>query len=276
MAIDQVKTTLTFFTDPPHGERPYYLLNADPVTGVRPTNVVSEKQEAFIENVRGKEDSVSLDKSGFQFYSNCPSQVSSFDDEEEVTKVYYPEVINYFKTLTGASRVVIFDHSKLSESVCSCSSCLHSAIRRCRPGVADDSPDKRQPVLKYILNSIMYTLIDHSQSAHVDQTPKSSVNRVKQNLPADEAEKLLKKRFQVVNLWRLISHVATDPPLALCDYRSVNPSDDVVPIALIYPNMEGETYGVKYNPEYQWKYLRGMSTDEIILLKWYDSTSMSV
>ncbi|KAF9047036.1 hypothetical protein BDZ89DRAFT_1127103 [Hymenopellis radicata] len=201
--------------------------------------MASREAGSFIENVRGKEDCVSLDKSGFQFYSNCPSQVSSFDSEEEVTKVYYPEVINYFKTLTGASRVVIFDHT----------------IRRCRPGVADDSPDKRQPVL----------------NAHVDQTPKSSVNRVKQNLPADEAEELLKKRFQVVNLWRPISHVATDPPLALCDYRSVNPSEDVVPIALIYPNMEGETYGVKYNPGYQWKYLRGMSTDEIILLKCFDS-----
>lgn len=40
------------------------------------------------------------------------------------------------------------------------------------------------------------------------------------------------------------------------------------PVALIYPNMEGETFGVKYNEKQRWGYFKGMKPDEIVLIKW--------
>ena len=104
--------------------------------------------------------------------------------------------------------------------------------------------------------------------AHVDQTPASAVARVHRHLPAEDAPELLKHRFQIINLWRPISHKAIDWPLALCDFRSVNEQTDVVPVTLVYPDRKGETYGVQYNPAQKWKYLYGMDTDDVVLIKW--------
>jgi hypothetical protein len=41
-----------------------------------------------------------------------------------------------------------------------------------------------------------------------------------------------------------------------------------MPVALIYPDREGETFGVKYNPNHQWKYMRAMTPEEFVLIKW--------
>lgn len=127
-----------------------------------------------------------------------------------------------------------------------------AAIRRRRPGQVDDAPDRRQPV----------------PQAHVDQTTTSSIARVHRHLPSKEAPALLRRRFQIINLWRPISHAAIDWPLALCDYRTVDPKSDTFPVALVYPDREGETMGISYNPNHKWKYFYGMTPDEFVLIKW--------
>lgn len=104
---------------------------------------------------------------------------------------------------------------------------------------------------------------------HIDQTPESSRARVHRHLPEADVPKLLAGRFQIINLWRPISHPAYDWPLALCDYRSVDRQNDLVPTTLKYPDRDGETYSVKYNPGNKWKYLRGMTPEEAVLIKWY-------
>ena len=128
-----------------------------------------------------------------------------------------------------------------------------AAIRRRRPGQADDTPDTRQPV----------TFV------HVDQTAASSVARVHRHLPAEDVPELLKHRFQIINLWRPIDHTAWDWPLAFCDFRSIDMKDDLVSTDLVYPDRKGETLSVKYNPNHRWKYLKGMEPDEFALIKWY-------
>lgn len=102
----------------------------------------------------------------------------------------------------------------------------------------------------------------------MDQTTASSVARVHRHLPPTEATSLVRKRFQIINLWRPILHAAVDWPLALCDFRSVDVNNDLMPVALIYPDREGETFGVKYNPNHQWKYMRAMTPEEFVLIKW--------
>lgn len=84
----------------------------------------------------------------------------------------------------------------------------------------------------------------------------------------DLAPELLKHRFQIINLWRPISHPALDYPLALCDYRSIDSDKDLVPTTLKFPERDGETFSVQYNPAHRWKYVRGMKPDEIVLIKW--------
>ncbi|KAI0693929.1 hypothetical protein C8T65DRAFT_744548 [Cerioporus squamosus] len=241
MAIDTADTvtaTLHYFTPPEDGAKPYIYINADAATKQRQRNWTTVPHEVQIENIRGKEDTVSLDTTGFQYFRR-PANHKTFENDEVIEKEYYPESIELVKELTGASRAVIFDHT----------------IRRRRPGEIEDTPQKRQPV----------------PQVHIDQTPESARARVRRHLPEEDVPKLLAGRFQIINLWRPISHPAYDWPLALCDYRSVDRENDLVPTTLKYPDRDGETYSVKFNPGNKWKYLRGMSPEEVVFIKCYDS-----
>ncbi|KAF8064042.1 hypothetical protein FPV67DRAFT_1451287 [Lyophyllum atratum] len=240
LGISPSSTTakLTFFIPPPDGVRAYQNINADPKTGERPRNTGREEKEVVIENLRGKEDTATLDTAGFELVHH-PAKHTAFTDDAEIEREYYPESAELIKEVTGASKVVFFDHT----------------IRRRRPGEIDDSPNKRQPV----------------SQTHVDQTTASAIARVHRHLPPADAPGLLQRRFQIINLWRPISHPAIDWPLGLCDYRSVDPKRDALPVALVYPDREGETYGIVYNPNQRWKYFHGVTPEEAVLIKCFDS-----
>ncbi|KAF8184823.1 hypothetical protein BJ912DRAFT_495983 [Pholiota molesta] len=229
---------LLYFVAPTNGVRAYQNINADPITGERKKNFTWEEKEVVIENVRGREDTVSLDTTGFQYFRE-PAQHKAFTNEDAIRAEYYPESEALIKKVTGAARVVLFDHT----------------IRRRRPGQVDDSPENRQPVAQ----------------AHVDQSTAAAVARVHRHLPAAEVPALLAGRFQIINLWRPIEYAAVDWPIALCDYRSVDVGKDVLPVTLVYPDHEGETLGVKANENHKWKYLHGMTPDEVALIKCFDS-----
>ncbi|KAJ7695473.1 hypothetical protein B0H17DRAFT_1008577 [Mycena rosella] len=230
--------SLAFFVPPKDGARAYQNINATPGTGVRERNFILDVHDVPIHNLRGNESAAALDVTGFQLYEE-PAKHTAFTSDAEIENEYYPESIDLIKRLTGASRVVLFDHT----------------IRRRRPNEIGDSPDKRQPVAQ----------------THIDQTNASSVARVHRHLPAEDVPELLKHRFQIINLWRPISHPAVDWPLALCDFRTVDPANDILPVALVFPDREGETFGVKYNPKQKWTYFSGMTPEEFVLIKCFDS-----
>ncbi|EPQ50914.1 hypothetical protein GLOTRDRAFT_133652 [Gloeophyllum trabeum ATCC 11539] len=232
-----VTAKLYYFVPPADGSRPWQNINANPVTGAREQNFGTSEHEMAIENVRGREHEFTLDKNGFQFYKR-PSKHTGFTDNAKIREEYYPESIELIKELTGASQVVLFDHT----------------IRRRRPNEKEDTPDKRQPVPR----------------VHVDQTQASAIARVHRHLPPSEAPQLVQRRFQIINLWRPINHPALDWPLAFCDFSSVDPND-FVPTILKYPDYNGETMSVKFNPNHKWKYLKGMTPDEFALIKCFDS-----
>ena len=110
-AVDSVSATLFYFSPPADGAKPYIWINADPSRPQRNWDTVAHAVQ--IENLRGKEDSVSLDATGFQYFRNAAAH-TAFDDDAAIEREYYPESIALVKELTGASRVVPFDHSKSS------------------------------------------------------------------------------------------------------------------------------------------------------------------
>jgi len=234
-----VLAPIRYFTPPADGSRPWTDINAnlDDDDGSS-RNFTLDYHNFAIRDFRGAEHEASLDVSGFQFAKH-ESKEKDFANEEKIKSEYYDESIELLKKLTGANRVVIFDHT----------------IRRHRPDVHENTPDKRQPVA----------------IAHVDQTPESAANRVKRHLPESDVPTLLSKRFQIINLWRPIKHEAWDRPLSLCDFRSINPDEDLIRTTLKYPDYEGETYSVKHSPNHKWGYLKGMSPSEIVLIKCFDS-----
>ena len=150
--------------------------------------------------------------------------------------VYYPEVVQLIKDKSGASRVVIFDHTL-------------------RSGDEAEREEKliREPVL----------------SAHNDYTEWSGPNRVREILP-DEAEVLLARRFAIIQVWRAINQPIQANPLAIADGKSIA-MEDLIVAERRYPHRVGQTYRLKYNPNHRWFYFPEMRRDEALMFKVYDS-----
>ncbi|KAJ5498566.1 hypothetical protein LT330_004223 [Penicillium expansum] len=189
---------------------------------------------ATIHDISGHELDYKLDSHGFQLYYH-ESQEKDFLDDEKIKREYYPETEQLLKDATGASRIFIFDHT----------------IRRAQTD-----------------GSIGVRLRGPVQRVHIDQSYTASKSRVSHHLP-DEAPELLKGRYQIINVWRPIKTILKDP-LAVADAHSV-PDSDLVPIGLIYPDRQGETYGVKPDPNIKWYYRYGQTPDLVTLIKCFDS-----
>jgi hypothetical protein len=178
---------------------------------------------------------LALDRQAFKLVGH-ETKVRDFLDEREVTSVYYPEVEALIKRETGAAKVVVFDHT------------VRTADRAVERGF-------RSPV----------------RSVHNDYTEKSGPLRVRDLLPADEAEARLKKRFAEFNVWR---NIAPDPvemaPLGFVDSASIAPGDLAV-CDLVYVDRTGEIYQGVYNPGHRWFYFPQMRRNEAALIKCFDS-----
>lgn len=94
------------------------------------------------------------------------------------------------------------------------------------------------------------------------------MSRVPFHLP-DDADELVKGRVQIINVWRPIKTVLRDP-LAVADAHSV-PDSDLVVTELIYPTRRGETYAVRPNEGHKWHYKSGLTPEEVLLIKCFDS-----
>jgi hypothetical protein len=220
------------------GEKPVTYAYQPP-SGVPWSTVEIEEHATVIHDLRPAASKFLLDDVGFQLLTQR-SAVKNFWDEEEVKRVYYPESIEVLKRVTGASEVRVFDHT----------------LRRRMPGENDRSTKPgipRQP----------------ANRVHVDQTATSGATRLRLAYP-DEADELLRRRVAIVNLWRPIKSPALDAPLAVCDARSVAPRD-LIASDLVFRDRRGETYNLVYNPSQRWFYAPAMGTDEVLLIKCFDS-----
>ena len=162
--------------------------------------------------------------------------VTNFYDEEQITSVYYPECERVMQAATGAARVVVFDHI------------VRNAAMAAIKGSGIKIPAKR---------------------LHNDYTAWSSPQRVR-DLMGDEAEALLKNRFAIINLWRPIRGPVLESPLALCDAQSLE-EENLIAGDLKYPDRTGETYSITYNPNQRYYYFPKMQSDEVVLIRCFDS-----
>jgi hypothetical protein len=217
-------------------ERPH-TYTYDPPDGTPKSNIVTEAHTVPVFNMRPVADGLTLDVQGFALVYS-PTAVTDFYDEPQLRETYYPEAEDLVKQATGASRVVVFDHT----------------VRRREQGVEDRTQGApRQPATRI----------------HGDYTELSGPQRVR-DLMGAEAGDLLRRRFAIVNVWRPIRGPLNDAPLAVCDAASVA-DGDLVPQDLIYRDRKGEVYGLTYNPAHRWYYAPAMEADEALLLKCYDS-----
>ncbi|KAH0829635.1 hypothetical protein AYO21_10051 [Fonsecaea monophora] len=226
-----VAAEVYYYKDPGDGSLPAPSYVGKPDSYLRP----HVTQNVVIHDIAGDEDKYTLDSHGFQYLKH-ESAEKDFVDDDKIKAEYYPEIEQLLKDATGASRVLIFDHT----------------IRRATSDVRDVGGQRRGP----------------ARRVHIDQSYTASENRVRYHLP-DEAEELLKKRFQIINVWRPIKPILRDP-LTLAAAHSV-PESDLIPAKLIYPDREGETYAVRPNPKHQWFFKYAQQPNEPLLIKCYDS-----
>jgi hypothetical protein len=177
----------------------------------------------------------SLDRNGFALVDHSTA-VADFFDPAQLEAVYYPEVERLVRAVSGAARVVVFDHTLRTGDL---------AEREARK--------IREPVLW----------------AHNDYTEWSGPQRVREILP-DQSELLLQQRFAIIQVWRAINQPIRSNPLALVDARSVV-AGDLLAAERRYPHRVGETYQLTYSPDHRWFYFPEMTRAEALVFKVYDS-----
>ncbi|KAK3362335.1 hypothetical protein B0T25DRAFT_4085 [Lasiosphaeria hispida] len=235
-------TTVNYYKDPGDGSPPTPVyVGSSQVTNERPmvSTVVT------VTDVTGAEDSFTLDRHGFQF-GNHESNAAGFHNEDTLRAEYYPECEQLLKSVTGATRVVAFDHK----------------VRR-GPSywhkIGADNAKSRGPL----------------HNAHVDQSYDGALIRLRQQF-SDEAEDLRKRPWQIINIWRPIKTVYKDP-LAVADATSVSDTD-LVAASIVYARSgrRMESWAVKPNPAHRWYFKYAQRPDEVILIKCFDSDEAAV
>lgn len=216
---------------------------AKPVTYISPDAAEPTRRDARIEahtvsirNGRPIRDRLELERDGFVLTPHG-TRVANFYDEAEVESVYSPEIEALVEKFSGAPRVLVFDHT-------------------IRANAETTRKEKlvREPV----------------RQAHNDYTDRSAPQRVRDLLPADEAEALLKRRFAVIQVWRPIRNPVRQTPLAICDAQSIAP-EDLIETDLKYQDRTGEVLQLAYNPDHRWFYFPDMEPNEAMVFKCYDT-----
>jgi hypothetical protein len=93
----------------PMAERPMNLAY-DPSPGVPRSTGEPEPHRVVIYDARPSAGRLSLDSEGLAVVKHN-SAVRDFYDEDELRRVYYPEAERLVAELTGATRVLVFDHT---------------------------------------------------------------------------------------------------------------------------------------------------------------------
>ena len=231
-AVESLEATVDYYLD--NGDKPFTYTGGPGSLDVR-TGGGKDPHQVTLSNGRLVGDDFALDRDGFRFVRH-DTRVKDFFDQAELRQVYYPEMEALVKRESGASRVVVFDHTLRT---------------------ADDTMREAKKIREVV------------QRVHNDYTEWSGPQRVRDVLP-DEAEALLARRFAIVQVWRPIRHPVESFPLAICDARSLSTGDLVVSERR-YPDRIGQTYAITYNPAHRWYWFPRMRREEAIVFKVYDS-----
>jgi hypothetical protein len=215
-----------------------------PSSGLPTVYTELAKHVVPVRDARPEALSLRLDEHGFELHSGR-TEFTDFLDATAVRTTYYPDVERRIERLLGADVVIAFDHN------------VRSVTRSAR-----GEPGVRAP----------------ADQVHNDYTERSGPRRKLEVLAAAGRSELAGRHVAFVNLWRPIVGPVHDQPLALCDARSVAPSDLVnteilhfMEDDLVEPRHRGDVHSVCFNPAHRWHYVQAMQPDEFLLLKCFDS-----
>jgi len=192
--------------------------------------------EMAVRDGRPLRGTINIDTHGFVFVDHR-TQVRDFTDEAERERVYDPEVQALIRKHAGASEVVVFDHT----------------LR-----VGDEAMQKAmnaRPTVKGV---------------HNDYTEDSAPRRLREIVGDAEAERRMKKRWAIIQVWRPIRGTVLMEPLGICDGRSI-PQKGFIRVERRYKDRTGVVYHIAHHPAHEWYYFPRMTRDEALVFKVFDS-----
>jgi hypothetical protein len=172
-----------------------------------------DTQEMTIRDGRPLKGTFSLDVHGFVF-ADHPTKVTDFTDETQRKEIYDPEIQALIKKYSGASDVLVFDHT------------IRVGDEMTRNSLKARAPDR---------------------GVHNDYTEKSAPKRLRDILGDDESEKRMRIRFAIIQVWRPIRGIVYADPLAMSDGRSI-PREGFILNRWRYMDRTAETYNFSFNP----------------------------
>ena len=151
----------------------------------------------FVRDARPMADSISFESHGFSLRRHS-SAVTNFEDEEQIDRLYIPEMTEFMKETTGADKVIPFAWM----------------VRTSGPSSGAAQPP--------------------ANDVHVDHTPAFSEVMASRALTWLGEPDYEYRRFILVNSWRAYSGAPQNWPLGLCDATSVSNDEGVTyPILMV-------------------------------------------
>ena len=199
----------------------------------------------------GRHRDLTLDKHSFQRF-DAPTSMSrqDFFDPDKLKNVYFKEVKDLMKKATGAKEVIIFNH-----------------FVRCKELVNGTLQDHHDTTLTF------------SSVIHTDSHPWSAERTRRHFVKETGRPELANCRVLYLTSWRNINDTPVlNNHLVMADEASITKPDDVVVRdQYSFDDQLGDYYILQYGlnngnaKRHKWYYYPGLTRQEVILHKQYDS-----
>ncbi len=196
-----------------------------------------DTRQVDVHDARSLPEPASLDRQGFCLLPQTTTVSDFYAPMESWQAGYEAELDALLKQATGASEVLVFDHTLRSDS----------------PSVRGEHAS-REPA----------TVI------HNDYTDASAAKRLQDLLPEEQLDNWLGGRYAIVNAWRSVAGPVMTTPLACCDASTLAPGD-LIASERRAEDRVGELELVRWNPGHRWYFYPEMQRDEVLLIKTFDS-----
>ncbi len=212
-----------------------------------------EPKDVSILNGRMTDKAAGWERRGFELMDHV-SEVTDWDDDEEVASIYYGEMTSLAKDLSGCSHALMEGH-----------------INR-NPEQALMHPDYAP--IQFVHSDFTETygkaICDYYESD--EDSPRNALKRA--NLGPDAVRN--SARILILQFWRNVGEPQMDLPLALCDAESVSRAElqDFHVASYAGGDFGFDTFGVKApdsNDRHRWFAFPKMTNDEVLMLRTYDS-----
>lgn len=191
---------------------------------------------------------------GFQLMTDG-SAVGSWDDDDEIATVHYPEAEALVRRVTGCQAALVSDHVRRKTEP--------------RPGQRDQTP-------VHLVHSDFAPGYDEVvRTAYHGVKGRGAATLARSGLTAERIESA--GRVVMIQLWRNVGPARMDYPLAFCDARTVTPAE-TRPFRYTGYVAGGRSFDALAvtapdDPDrHHWYTFPDMTPDEVVVFRTYDTT----